>query len=191
VRSAREGLIRDAPDIVIFEIELPDGCGIECVRWLKPRMAKTEFMAFTGRQDSKAIFNALSAGATGYLCKGIQPAEVIDALDNLSKGGSPFSPIVSRKVVQAFSGRSPPSTPLPDSLSRREREILAELVQGYMLKEIQAHLGISQGTLNTHTTNLYRKLGVHSRNEIMPRYYPSSAQWRNARTTAAQSASIY
>jgi DNA-binding NarL/FixJ family response regulator len=174
VESAKSGLVSDSPHIVIFDIGLPDGSGIECIRWLKPRMAKTEFLAFTGQQDAKSIFEAFSAGATGYICKGAEPAEVIQALDDLTAGGSPLSAMVARKMVQAFNGESRATTPLPGCLTRREREILAEIVRGRMLKEIVTTLGISQGTLNTHMTNLYRKLGVNSRNEIMSRYFSAN-----------------
>lgn len=172
--SARDGLVRDTPDIVIFDIGLPDGSGIECIRWLKPRMAKTEFLAFTGQQDAKSIFEAFSAGATGYICKGAEPEDMISALDSLTAGGSPLSASVARKMVQAFNGDSRATAPLPGTLTRRERDILAEIVRGRMLKEITGTLGISQGTLNTHMTNLYRKLGVNSRNEIMTRYFSSN-----------------
>lgn len=171
--SAKRGIIHDAPNIVIFDIGLPDGSGVECIRWLKPRMAKTEFLAFTGRQDAKTIFEALSAGATGYICKGAKPSEVIRALDDLSAGGSPLNASVARKMVEAFSGESRASAPLPANITRREKEILNEIVRGRMLKEITGTLGISQGTLNTHMSNLYRKLGVNSRSEIMTRYFSS------------------
>jgi DNA-binding NarL/FixJ family response regulator len=169
--SAMNGLIVDLPNIVIFDIGLPDGSGVECVRWLKPRMAKTEFLAFTGQSDAETVFEALSAGATGYLCKGTKLVDLVRALDELSEGGSPLSATIARTVVKAFSGERCASVPLPDTLTRREREILAEIVRGHMLKEMTVALGISQGTLNTHMSNLYRKLGVNSRSEIMTRYF--------------------
>jgi len=172
--SARRGLLIDQPGIVIFEPRLPDETGIESIRWLKSRMARTEFLAFTRHDDAKTVFNAVSAGATGYLCKRSGPEQLIRALDDLSSGGSPLSATVARLILEAFSGDHRAAVPFPATLTRRESEVLAEIVKGRMLKEITSTLGISQGTLNTHMRKLYRKLEVNSRCEIMARYFSSN-----------------
>ncbi|HWB07121.1 MAG TPA: response regulator transcription factor [Verrucomicrobiales bacterium] len=170
--SAKRGLLSQQPKIVIFEPCMPDACGIECIRWLKPRMEKTDFLAFTRHDDVNTVLTVMNAGATGYLCKRTKPHDMLGALDDLSSGGSPLSASVARVILEAFRGdESRPAAPFPAILTRRECEVLAEIMKGRMLKEITDTLGISQGTLNTHMRNLYRKLGVNSRCEIMARYF--------------------
>jgi DNA-binding NarL/FixJ family response regulator len=176
---ARRGLLIDQPDIVIFEPRYPNEAGIEWIRSLKPRMAKTEFLAFTRHYDAKTIFNSVSAGATGFLCKRSNPEQLISALDDLCAGGSPLSASVARVVLEAISGDRRTPMPFPSTLTRRESEVLAEIVRGCMLKEINATLGISPGTLNTHMRKLYRKLGVNSRSEIMARYFSTNLRSYN------------
>jgi DNA-binding NarL/FixJ family response regulator len=172
--SARHGLPSQQPKIVIFEPCMPDERGIECIRWLKPRMAKTDFLAFTRHDDVKTVLKVMDAGATGYLCKLAKPDQVLGALDDLSSGGSPLSASVARVILEAFRDDGRPGHPIPASLTQREGEVLDEIMKGRMLKEITDTLGISQGTLNTHMRNLYRKLGVNSRCEIMARYFSGS-----------------
>src|SRR5436190_17601515 len=143
--SARRGLLADQPAIVIFEPRLPDESGIECIRWLKTRMPGMGFLAFSEHEDATTVFNAVSAGAMGYLSKHSKPEQLIRALDDLSAGGSPLSPSVARLLVEAFSGDRQAATSFPAALTRRESEVLDEIVKGRMLKEITATLGISQG----------------------------------------------
>ncbi len=140
---AKRELLIDQPKIVIFEPRDPNEAGIEWIRWLKPRMAKTEFLAFTKHGDAKTIFNSVSAGATGFLCKHSNAEQLISALDDLCAGGSPLSASVARVVVEAISGDRRVATPFPSTLTRRESEVLAEIVRGCMLKEINETLGIS------------------------------------------------
>jgi DNA-binding NarL/FixJ family response regulator len=174
IASARVGLRKNPPDILIFDIGLPDGSGVDFVRWLKPRLKETQFIAFTGQADGELVFQAIDAGATGYLSKGAGSLEWIKVLDELSAGGSPLSPAAARTLLEGFRRENPVSAPAPNNLTQREKEILAELAGGRSLSDIAGVVGISRGTLNTHMRNLYRKLKVHSRNEITAMHFAAS-----------------
>lgn len=162
--SAIEKMPMDPPDVALVDINLPGKSGIECVRQLKPALGSTQFGMVTVYEDADKIFQALAAGATGYILKQTPKAELIAAIRELHRGGSPMSPNIARKVVQSF------QTPVtvPDShpaasLSEREGQVLAGLVRGDLYKEISDHLGISMGTLHTYIRRIYEKLHVHSR----------------------------
>lgn len=170
--SAKRGLVMEQPRVVIFDPQFAHGSIMDSIRWLKPRLARTEFLAFSVQCDSGTVMEAINAGVNGYLCKRVGPDRLIPALDELLAGGSPLSGSVARTMLQAIiSSNLQKNAALPDTLTRREEEILAELVKGRMLKEITTTLAISQGTVNTHMRNLYRKLEVNSRQEIMIRYF--------------------
>lgn len=154
------------PDVVLMDIELPQATGVECVRQLRPLLPQTEILMLTVFQDNEHIFQALTAGATGYLCKPGTAAELLDAIQGLHDGGSPMSAAIARKVVTAF--RSSPASLLPSSdLSQREREVLERLAQGRRYKEVAADLGLSTDTVRTHVNRIYKKLHVHSRTEAV------------------------
>ena len=169
--SARKGLPIEQPRVVIFDPHVAQGSMMDCIRWLKRRLIGTEFLAFAGHCDSKTVLDAVHAGVTGYISKRVGPERMIAALDELTSGGSPVSASAARAIIQAFTKPRLFPKNLPATLTRREEEILAELVKGRMLKEITTTLDISQGTVNTHMRNLYRKLEVNSRQEIMIRYF--------------------
>lgn len=170
--SAKRGLVMEQPRVVIFDPRFAQGSIMDSIRWLKPRLARTDFLAFSVHCDSQTIMDAIHAGVNGYLCKRLGPDRMIAALDELVAGGSPLSGSVARTMLQTISGAHLQKVAaLPATLTRREEEILAEVVKGRMLKEITTALDISQGTVNTHMRNLYRKLEVNSRQEIMIRYF--------------------
>lgn len=162
--SAIERMPLDQPDVALVDINLPGKSGIECVRQLKPALGSTQFGMVTVYEDADKIFQALAAGATGYILKQTPKAELIAAIRELHRGGSPMSPNIARKVVQSFQtpATAPRSHPAA-SLSERERQVLAGLVRGDLYKEISDHLGISMGTLHTYIRRIYEKLHVHSR----------------------------
>src|ERR1019366_5814027 len=149
----------EKPSVVLFDINLPGMNGIECVRKLKPRLPDTQFVMVTVYEDANHIFNALSAGASGYLLKQMRRNELLDALKDVHAGGSPMSSQIARKVVQNFY-RSETQDASGDTieLSGREREVLELLARGYLYKEIAEMLKISVQTVNTYIRRIYEKL---------------------------------
>jgi DNA-binding NarL/FixJ family response regulator len=160
--TALARLPQEKPSVVLFDINLPGMNGIECVRRLKPRLPNTQFVMVTVYEDANHIFNALSAGASGYMLKQTRRNELIDALKDVHAGGSPMSSQIARKVVQSFR-RSESETDGTNDLSPREREVIELLARGYLYKEIAEKLEISVPTVNTYIRRIYEKLHVRSR----------------------------
>jgi DNA-binding NarL/FixJ family response regulator len=160
--TALARLPQEKPSVVLFDINLPGMNGIECVRKLKPRLPNTQFVMVTVYEDANHIFNALSAGASGYMLKQTRRNELIDALKDVHAGGSPMSSQIARKVVQSFR-RNNSETDGTNDLSPREREVIELLARGYLYKEIAERLAISVPTVNTYIRRIYEKLHVRSR----------------------------
>jgi DNA-binding NarL/FixJ family response regulator len=144
--------------------------GIECVRKLKPRLPDTQFVMVTVYEDANHIFNALSAGASGYLLKQTRRHELINALKDVHAGGSPMSSQIARKVVQNFYRTETKADGAAVELSPREREVLELLARGYLYKEIAEMLKISVLTVNTYIRRIYEKLHVRSRAQAVAKY---------------------
>jgi DNA-binding NarL/FixJ family response regulator len=169
--SALDSIAGDNPDVVLADINLPGMNGIECVRRLKGRLPKTQFLMLTVYEDAEKIFSALEAGASGYLLKRTTEPELLAAIADLQRGGSPMTSAIARKVVQSF--RKPKPHRLVEGevqLSPREKEILELLARGFLYKEIAEKLKISVPTVNAHIRNMYEKLHVHSRSQAVARY---------------------
>jgi DNA-binding NarL/FixJ family response regulator len=161
------------PGVVLMDINLPGINGIECVRRLKPLLPDTQFVILTVYEDADHIFNALAAGATGYLLKQTPRTELLAALKQVHAGGSPMTSNIARKVVQSFrppSGQAPVSCDDGVELSPRESEVLELLARGYLYKEIAESLGISLPTVNTYIRRIYEKLHVRSRAQAVAKY---------------------
>ncbi len=159
-------LIRNEPDIVLMDIDLPDISGIEGVRTIKHNFEKTQVMMFTVFEDDSKIFAAIRAGASGYLLKKATPAEIVSAVQALYEGGAPMSPSIARKVIEAF--QTPSSVTLADyQLTAREKEILFSLVDGLSYKKISQKHYISLSTIRTHISSIYAKLHVHSKSQAV------------------------
>lgn len=163
-------LPQEKPSVVLFDINLPGMNGIECVRRLKPILPNTQFVMVTVYEDANHIFNALSAGATGYLLKQMRRNELLDALKDVHAGGSPMSSQIARKVVQNFYRNDVQSGGDATDLSGREREVLELLARGYLYKEIAEMLKISGPTVNTYIRRIYEKLHVRSRAQAVAKY---------------------
>jgi DNA-binding NarL/FixJ family response regulator len=159
----------DPPDVVLMDINLPGMSGIQCVGELKSRLPKLQILMLTTYEDSKLIFDSLRAGASGYLLKNMPPAEVVQAVEQVSAGGSPMSMHIARKVVNHFQQIKESPAEL-DVLSKREHEILALLAKGYLYKEIADQLGITPGTVRVHLHTVYEKLHVSSRTEAVVKF---------------------
>jgi len=163
------------PDVVLMDINLgSDETGIDCVRELKPVMPSTNFMMCTVYEEDEKIFEALNAGASGYILKKTAPGKLLEAIRELYQGGAPMSSQIARKVVAAFQKNTTVSgTSDHDlaTLSNREKEILELLSRGLMYKEIAAALFISQETVRKHVYHVYEKLHVSNRVEAVNKFY--------------------
>ena len=168
---SEQNLLRDRPNVVLMDINLPGRNGIECVRRLKPKAPNTQFVMLTVYGDADHVFDALAAGASGYLLKRTSRVSLLEALREVQAGGSPMSSTVARQVVQYFQ-RSSVRVGAADDLSDREREILQLLAHGRQNKEIVTALGISPSTVATHIRRIYEKLQVHSRAEAVGKFVP-------------------
>jgi len=167
--SALQELPRSIPEVVLMDINLPGLSGVECVRRLKPSLPSTQIIMLTVYQNTEHIFNALSAGATGYLLKQTPPAELLSAIRDVHGGGSPMSSHIARKIVQSF--QKPVSTTQPaENLSPRETQVLDLLAKGFLYKEIGETLGLTYATVHTHIRHIYEKLHVRSRTEAVARH---------------------
>ncbi len=171
--SALERLPHDQPGILLVDINLPGLSGIECVRRLKPMIPSTQFLMLTVYADSDHIFDALSAGASGYLLKETGYGELIASLQLVHEGGSPMTSHIARKMVQSFH-QPQPETHENHGLTPRERAILELLARGDYYKEIANSLSISVHTVCTHIRRIYEKLHVRSRAQAVAKYTHST-----------------
>jgi len=161
------------PDVVLMDINLGAGeNGIDCVRELKGKMSGTNFMMCTVYEEDEKIFEALRAGASGYILKKTAPQKLIEAIRELYQGGAPMSSQIARKVVAAFQNKNhEPDENNLTMLTPREKEILELLSRGLMYKEIAWELDISQETVRKHVYRIYEKLHVGNRVEAVNKYY--------------------
>jgi DNA-binding NarL/FixJ family response regulator len=160
------------PEVVLMDINLPGMSGVECARKLKTLLPATQIMMVTVYEDPERIFEALAAGATGYLLKKTPPAQLLNAIRDVRSGGAPMSSQIARKVVSCF--QTAPSSD-SEQLSPREQEILKALAQGFLIKEIADQLSIGFDTVRTHIRRIYDKLHVHSRAQAVAKYFPAGA----------------
>jgi DNA-binding NarL/FixJ family response regulator len=171
--DAFERLPAARPDLVLMDINLPGASGIECVRRLKQKLPQLPVVMLTVFEESEHVFAALQAGACGYLLKRTSPVELLAALEEVHRGGSPMSTAVARRVVESFhrAGQARPAPPTGvQRLTGREAEILAQLAQGRRNKEIADQLHVSLDTVRTHLRHIYEKLHVNSRTEALLQY---------------------
>ncbi|MEO6611995.1 MAG: response regulator transcription factor [Chitinophagaceae bacterium] len=155
------------PDIVIMDINLPGMNGIECIKKIKPQCPNSQFIMFTIYEDDEKVFEALAAGASGYLLKKTPLSKITESLLELHTGGSPMSTQIARKVIDRF--RNKETTGNIEILSARENEVLQELAKGLLYKEIAGKLSITTGTVRQHIHNIYEKLHVQNRTEAINR----------------------
>jgi DNA-binding NarL/FixJ family response regulator len=163
------GIPRKNPKIVLMDINLPRMSGIQCVERLKEVLPGTQFLMLTVYEDSDQVFQALAAGACGYLLKSTSPVKIMEALEEVLQGGSPMSSHIARKVVQSF--KSPSRTSVPgETLSQREQEVLEYLSKGWPYKQIATSMSISMDTVRTYIRRIYEKLHVNSRTDAVVKY---------------------
>ncbi|HEY8735064.1 MAG TPA: response regulator transcription factor [Puia sp.] len=166
--DAATGIPLLQPDIVIMDINLPGMSGIDCVRITKKSNIRTQFMMFTVYENDEKVFEALKAGASGYLLKNTGLTHIVEALKELYEGGSPMSANIARKLVRNFQEQAESETLAKIKiLSSRENETLHLLSQGLLYKEIADQLGISTSTVRQHIHRIYEKLHVQNRTEAL------------------------
>ncbi len=167
--AALEALPQNHPDVVLMDINLPGMNGVECVRRLKPVLPNTQVIMLTVYEDTENIFNALTAGASGYLLKRTKTAELLEAIREVHRGGSPMTTHIARKVIQSFQ-KPEASNQSTENLSTREQEVLDCLSHGFLYKEIADKLGISYETVHTYIRRIYEKLQVRTRTEAVAKF---------------------
>jgi DNA-binding NarL/FixJ family response regulator len=173
--EAIEAIPRLQADIVIMDINLPGINGIECIRQTAPKVSRTQFMMFTVYENDEKVFEALKAGASGYLLKNTGLVNIIEALKELYEGGSPMSSNIARKLVRAFRQQATDKTSADTAtLSVRENEILQLLARGLLYKEIADELAISTSTVRQHIHRIYEKLHVQNRTEAINKAFRRS-----------------
>ncbi|RYD99976.1 MAG: response regulator transcription factor [Sphingobacteriales bacterium] len=163
-KDALTGIPALQPDIVLVDIRLNDLTGIEIVARLKPALMHTEFIMCTTSDREDDIFEALKAGATGYLIKGENIENIIAALNEVKNGGAPMSLSIAKKVTQFFHRREDKKL---EQLTRMENEVLNMLSKGMLYKEIAANKFVSMDTVKKHIANIYKKLAVNNKIEAI------------------------
>jgi DNA-binding NarL/FixJ family response regulator len=158
------------PDIVIMDINLPGMSGIECIKLIKDKSPDTQFMMFTVYENDEKVFEALKAGASGYLLKNTGLVQLIESLKELHTGGSPMSANIARKLVTLFRSEQKETANI-EVLSNRENEILQLLAKGLLYKEIADQLSISVSTVRQHIHHIYEKLHVQNRTEAINKVF--------------------
>jgi DNA-binding NarL/FixJ family response regulator len=167
--QALQAIPLQRPDVVIMDINLPGLSGIECTSQLKRTLPRTQVLVFTVYNDSRQIFSALEAGASGYLLKRSSPEAIVQAVCDVHAGGSPMSAEIARKVVSSFQRPAAAASGI-EALTPREMEILQLVTEGLATKEIADRSGVSYTTICTHLGHIYEKLHVHSRTAAAKKY---------------------
>jgi DNA-binding NarL/FixJ family response regulator len=166
MEEALRVLEKEPPDVLLTDIGLPLMSGTEGIRILKALHPDLPILALTVYKDDEEIFNALCAGASGYLLKNTPPARLLECLREVVDGGAPMSPEVARQVVRLFREISPP-VKADYRLTPQETELLKLMVEGYNYKSAASRLGITINTVSFHVRNIYSKLQVHSKSEAV------------------------
>ncbi|WP_284652143.1 response regulator [Flavobacterium terrisoli] len=156
------------PDVVITDINLPQQSGIDCIHQVKAKCPEMQFIMFTIYEDNDQVFEALKAGANGYILKNTTPEKIIESLLELHEGGSPMSPKIARKVLSTFNSSK---NSVDTLISAREKEVLELLSKGFLYKEIADKLNISFSTVKRHLNHIYQKLQVQNKTEAINKMY--------------------
>jgi DNA-binding NarL/FixJ family response regulator len=178
--EARDVLARQAFDVALVDLGLPDGNGIDLIRELASTRPETDVMVVTVFGDEAHVLASIEAGATGYLLKRSLDDTLAATVRELRAGGSPISPVIARQLLQRFKrpggpvdapasdAATPPTAPVDDGgLSERERQVLQYIAKGFTVGEIADMLHLSAHTVATHVKHIYRKLAVHTRTEAV------------------------
>jgi DNA-binding NarL/FixJ family response regulator len=167
--TALAGIPAENPAVALVDINLPGMNGIELVTKLKLALPKLQLLILTSYEESRMIFDALRAGASGYLLKKMIPTELIPAIELVHSGGAPMSVQIARQVVDYFHQIAKPQSDV-EKLTKREQEVLELLAKGFLYKEISEQLGITLPTVKSHLTQIYEKLHVQTRTEATVKF---------------------
>lgn len=161
------------PDMVLMDLDLGNNevNGIDCIIDIKEKKPATLFLVLTIYEDHDKVFQALSAGALGYILKSSGKEKMMDAIFDLNEGGSPMSPSIARKIAESFNQKKEADGLYSDILTNREKEVLDWISKGKIEKEVASELFISIKTVKNHISNIYSKLQVNTRVEALNKYY--------------------
>jgi len=160
-------LKRNLPNVVLMDIEMPGMNGIEAVKIIKKQFPQVQVLMQTIFHDDDNIFNAICAGASGYILKTTSPAGYMEAIRDVHNGGSPMTGSIARRVLELFQGNIAPASGTDYQLTPKEKEILQQLVKGKSFKMIADAIGTTYETVRTHMKNIYAKLHVNSNTEAV------------------------
>jgi DNA-binding NarL/FixJ family response regulator len=170
VGEAIECIVEQAPDVVLLDVQMPDGGGAEVIRGVEPRRPAVRFLALSVSDAPADVISIIRAGARGYVTKTISGTQLAEAVRRVASGDAVFSPRLAGFVLDAFAGNesAAPAVPDPelDQLTAREREVLRHIARGYLYKEIALRLGISSKTVEAHVSAVLRKLQLSNRHEL-------------------------
>jgi len=169
-RNIMDDVVKQLPDVLIMDIDLPGKSGIEAVRELKEVFPDLKILMLTVFEDDEKIFGAIKAGANGYLLKKDPPQKILDAIQELYEGKSSMNGLIAKKVLEYFQQKPAVSVEEEYHITKREKEILSFLMEGLSYKEIAVKCFISPETMNSHIKNIYQKLNVHSRAQLAARF---------------------
>ncbi len=164
--AAKAVLVQQQPDVLLVDLGLPDGSGIDLIKTIFEQKLDTQAIVISGFHDEHSVFEALEAGAQGYILKHDKTQKITDAIDLMLSGGSPISPLIARMMLQRFT-QPKIEVSLPEALTHRQEKILQYVSQGFSSKEIAEKLSLSYHTVTTHIKNIYGKLQVNSRTEAI------------------------
>jgi DNA-binding NarL/FixJ family response regulator len=165
MEQAMEGL-HESPHVALLDIGLPGMSGIDGVRWLRERFPEAAALILSVYDDDERVFEAMCAGASGYLLKNTAPARLLEGIAEVAAGGAPMSPEVARRVIQLFRAVKPPGR-ADYQLTPHELRLLKMLVDGHNYKTAGTELGVSVNTISFHMRRIYEKLQVHSKSEAV------------------------
>lgn len=159
------------PNVILMDIDMPKRSGIEGVAAAKQIFPEVNVLMFTFFDESEKVFQAVCAGAYGYLLKGTSNTQILNAIREVNQGGAPMTPTIARKVLTAFPNNYTPQSDEMSKLSEREKSVLQLMSKGYSYKMVSAELDISMDTTRTHIRRIYQKLHVHSLSEAISKVY--------------------
>ena len=169
-RNIMDDVVKQLPDVLIMDIDLPGRSGIDAVRELKEVFPDLKILMLTVFEDDEKIFGAIKAGANGYLLKKDSPQKILDAIQELYEGKASMNGLIAKKVLEYFKQKPAVSVEEQYHITKREKEILSLLMEGLSYKEIAVKCFISPETMNSHIKNIYQKLDVHSRAQLAARF---------------------
>lgn len=166
-RDVLRHIAGDPPDVVLMDIDMPHVNGIEGLALIKQHFPQVKVLMQTIFEDETKIFNAIVAGADGYILKKASPLKLLDGIREVMEGGAPMTPVVAKQVLLLFNNKHKSISKNDFSLTPRETEILSLLVEGYSYKMIAGKCNVTYATVNTHISSIYHKLQVSSGTEAV------------------------